>query len=453
MSNQPKKNSVAVHWGTLKPSGPDSFIERTREAGFTADAMDWTPNRRVLKLVPPDFRLPLQVVCGTDGSRRILPRCTAREFLVRAACGGLAVMQRVRKLSKDDRQSYRLMGLLFQWSFSDRRLMCRTIRRSEDLRLRSSERSSLADGDILPDIETADPSGKAKRLTPEELWDRGQQSACERGISDVTVSQRINLGLLEMAHCSPAQTNPLRHDQSDQILRFSLFGIDQGDRTDDAELKALVEERMIQAVQKHLDLSEGDFSRWMWKDFDNIVQQLAKRTKRQGGSVSRQQVRFILFDLLWRSFGYVSQCVRMQMQAVRQAIEPALTDQERRIFGLWYDSQPWTGGLAPIMLHNRLGLLLPTLADLEECEAGDDRPWRAFLQALQWSSEMTENRRKADCVQKHGAPIISESVLDTDEDVDADRDLSGYQSNDDRDDWNPRQARRKPSRSRRRFRR
>ena len=52
----------------------------------------------------------------------------------------------------------------------------------------------------------------------------------------------------------------------------------------------------------------------------------SKRTNKQGGPVSRQRVRFILFDLLWRSFGYVSQCVRMQMQAVRRAIEPELTD-------------------------------------------------------------------------------------------------------------------------------
>ena len=453
MPNKRQQDLTAVRFGKLEPQEADSFIERTQAAGFTADAIDWIPNRRVLRLVPPEFRLPLQVVCGTDGLRRISPRCDAREFLKQAACGGLAVLQRVRNLTREDRQSYRLMSFLFQWSFSDRRLMTRTIRRSEDLRLCQSERGGDSDRDILPDIETNNNLSKTERLTPEELLRCGRKSAQKRGIPANSVSLQIHLGLLEMAHHSSVQANALRPEVSPEIIRISLFGLDQGERTDDDELRALVEERMIQAIQKHLELSDKEFGRWMWKDFDNIVQQLAKRTNKQGGPVSRQRVRFILFDLLWRSFGYVSQCVRMQMQAVRQAIEPALTDQERRIFGLWYDSQPWTGGLAPIMLHNRLGLLLPTLADLEECEAGDDRPWRAFLQALQWSSEMTENRRKADCVQKHGAPIISESVLDTDEDVDADRDLSGYQSNDDRDDWNPRQARRKPSRSRRRFRR
>ena len=444
MPNKRQEDLATVHFGKLEPQQADSFIERSQAAGITADAMDWIPNRRVLRLIPLGFRLPLQVVRGADGLRRILPRCTAREFLVRAATGGLAVMQRVRKLTKDDRQSYRLMSLLFQWSFSDRRLMSRRIRRTEDLRLRQSERGGDSDRDILPDIEATNHLDKTKRLTPEELLRCGRQSARERGVPAEDVSHQIHLGLLEMAHHSSVQTNALCPEVSAAIIRISLFGLEQGERTNDAELKALVEERMIQAVQKHLDLPNKEFSRWMWKDFDNIVQQLAKRTNKQGGPVSRPRVRYILFDLLWRSFGYVSQCVRMQMQAVRQAIQPPLTDQERRVFGLWYDSQPWTAGLAPIMLHNRLGLLLPTLADLEDCDPGGDHPWRAFLQAMQWSVEMTANRRSADVIQKHGKSFSPLHAFD-----DEDLDLAESEADDD-DDWIVTPARRRDRPSRRR---
>jgi hypothetical protein len=177
MPNKGQEDLTAVRFGKLEPLEADSFIERTQAAGIDANAMDWIPNRRVLRLIPRGFRLPLQLVRGTDGLRRILPRCTAREFLVRAATGGLAVIQRVRKLAKDDRQSYRLMSLLFQWSFSDRRLTSRTIQRAEDLTLRRSERSGDSDRDILPDIEITTHPDKSKRLTPEELLSCGRLSS------------------------------------------------------------------------------------------------------------------------------------------------------------------------------------------------------------------------------------------------------------------------------------
>lgn len=447
MPRHRKTSLVGLNLGQLLTKSGDAFTEKTLAAGLSVEAMEWKPNRRVLKGIPSGFFLPLQMITGNEGLRCIAPRCNAREFLLLAATGGLAIMQRIRTLTTEDRKSQALMMLIFRWSFSDRRLMGRTIRRGEDLRLRQSERGGDSDIDILPDIEITNSLGTPERLTPERLLSCGLKSATERGIPSQGVSQQINLGLLEMAHCSPALVNPLGQDDSAQIIRISLFGLDQGERTEDADLKALVEERLIQAVQKHQDLSDDEFRHWMWNDFDNIVQQLANRRSKSGEPVSRQQVRFILFDLLWRSFGYVSGCVRLQMQAVRRAIDPGLTDQERQIFGHWYDSQPWTAGLAPVLLHNRLGLLLPTLADLEDCDPGDDRPWRSLLQALQWSSEMTENRRRADCVQKQGKVALNMSSSDEDEDQDADRDLTGFEANDDCDDWISKPARRRPGQS------
>ena len=429
MPNKRQEDLTAVRFGKLEPQDADSFIERTQAAGITANAMDWIPNRRVLRLVPPGFRLPLQVVCGTDGLRRISPRCDAREFLKRAACGGLAVLQRVRMLTREDRQTYRLMSFLFQWSFSDRRLLSRTIQRAEDLRLRQSERGGDSDRDILPDIEITTHLGKTKRLTPQELLSCGPQSVRERGIPSETVSSQIHLGLLKVAGRSMDRLSALQAEDTPAIIRISLLGHDQGERSEDAELIDLVEERLVEAVQKHLDWTDEEFRKWMWNDFDNIVQQLAKRGRKQGEQASRQQVRFVMLDLLWRSFGYVSQCVRLQMQAVRRAITPLLTGQERRIFGLWYEAQPWVAGLAPIMMHNRLDLMLPTLADLEECDPGDDHPWRAFSQAMLWSTDMTANRRRADVIQKQGKSFASLDAL-----YDEDLDLTETETNDDYDD-------------------
>ena len=68
MPNKRQEDLTAVRFGKLEPQDADSFIERTQAAGITANAMDWIPNRRVLRLVPPGVRLPLQVVCGTKWS-------------------------------------------------------------------------------------------------------------------------------------------------------------------------------------------------------------------------------------------------------------------------------------------------------------------------------------------------------------------------------------------------
>lgn len=303
MPRQRQTNLVGSSYGQFVKRPSDSLTEKKGAAGLSTEAIEWKPNRRILKRVPQDFRLPLQLVTGDDGVRRILPGCNVGEFLVRAATGGLAVMQRARKLTKDDRQSYRLMSFLFQWSFSDRRLMSRTIRRAEDLRLRQSERSGDSERNVLPDIETINRLNKPERLTVDGLLKCGRESASERGISADSISRQINLGLLAVAAQSSNRTIRSSFQDSAGIIRFSLFGIDQGEPSNDDVLKALVEERLIQAVRKHLDSPDEKFRKWMWEDFDNIVHQLAQRKSRQGGPVSRQQVRFILFDLLWRSFG------------------------------------------------------------------------------------------------------------------------------------------------------
>ena len=45
----------------------------------------------------------------------------------------------------------------------------------------------------------------------------------------------------------------LQPEDTPAIIRISLLGHDQGERSEDAERVDLVEERLIEAVQKHLD--------------------------------------------------------------------------------------------------------------------------------------------------------------------------------------------------------
>ena len=73
MPRQRQTNLVGSSYGQLVKRPSDSLTEKKGAAGLSTEAIEWKPNRRILKRVPQDFRLPLQLVTGDDGVRRILP--------------------------------------------------------------------------------------------------------------------------------------------------------------------------------------------------------------------------------------------------------------------------------------------------------------------------------------------------------------------------------------------
>lgn len=207
---------------------------------------------------------------------------------------------------------------------------------------------------------------------------------------------------MEAARSTPHQIEDLPAEEIQNLIRLSLFGLNQGRPPRDAQIEERIEQRLIEAVQRHLDQSTDDFDQWMFCDFDNLVQQLANR--RTGGQIPRESVRYVLFDLLWRSHRYVSACVCLQMQALRLAL-PKLSSIESHRFGLWFEQQPWLGELVPILLHSRIGYVFPTLLDLEE-SPGDLKPVGVMLRALCLHAELVQNRREADVRRKRGQPGV-----------------------------------------------
>jgi hypothetical protein len=380
-----------LEFGTFPPADPLGLT------GFSEKALAWVPNRRVVRDIPKGFRLPIRLVTRRDGLRQIVNGELLSNFLVNAAAGGFAILSRTERYSKEQKQTYRLMQMLYRWSEEDRRMLVRAISSREDLELSGREAREL-DGarDVLPEIRIQD-GDQSHRWTVDDLLDAGLREALAAGKKNPPINRQLELGLLAAAKRSP-DTASLTAEQSGALLRLSLFGLNQGNTPRDSHLSEAVEERFIASVVKHTELDFAAFSKWMYEDFDNLVQLLSR--PRKGLSVSRQEVRYILYDLLWKSFSYVSECVEMQLQIVRRVLIPKLRRSERRLFDLWYLRQPWLGGIVPLTLTKRLGFLPSTLNELAYAAPEDDGPWRTMLKALSWNQELITNRRAADAARK-----------------------------------------------------
>ena len=279
------------------------------QSGLEVSRVEWIPNRRILRDVPRGFRLAFRCICGEDGQRRFVPDESLPTFLSRASVSGLAILDRVRQLSVEERQTYRLMSFLFRWSCDSRRTLQRRIHRREDFDLCLREREDGSQRDILP--QSLEPHSSAGKWTPEKLLQAGYRASRKLGEPDPPFERQVELGLLEAARSIPCKIEDLSAEEIQNLIRLSLFGLNQGHSVRDAQVEERIECRLIEAVQRHLDQSTGAFDRWMFRDFDNLVQQLANR--RTGGQIARESVRYVLFDLLWRSHRYVSDCVCLQI--------------------------------------------------------------------------------------------------------------------------------------------
>ena len=126
------------------------LTESQDQSGLGVSRVEWIPNRRILRDIPPGFRLAFRCIRGEDGLRRFVPDESLTTFLSQANVSGLAILNRVRRLSVEERQTYRLMSFLFRWSCDARRSLQRRIRRREDLDLCLREREDGSQRDILP---------------------------------------------------------------------------------------------------------------------------------------------------------------------------------------------------------------------------------------------------------------------------------------------------------------
>jgi hypothetical protein len=393
------KQKPASHFGRL-----EFDAEQAGADGVSFQPGRWQPNRRSLPKMPPNFCVTFQII-RVEGQRSILPTGIV-ELAKNAFYGGMRLLAAQAGLTREQRQSYRAMNLLFSWTLSPRRMHARSIERLQDLVLTRQDKRLLGEESLLPSDLTITRNGDCRQMTPKELVASGYEFATDEGIANVPFARAVELGLLSCSLYS-AETARIRPKDSESFLRLALFGTDAGKRLDDPSLLSLVEENLISLLDGHLDDEDGEFDKW-WDDLSGLCRALSRRTCMK--PVSTDQVRYALYDLLLRSHRYAAQCIETQMRHVFHLMRPKLTAAELRYSKPWYERTKWLDHCSPIVFHSRIKLLAPVLSLLAE---SPDREilWPACLQALVWRTQILLARRELD-ERKQKAPMTEFQITD-----------------------------------------
>lgn len=387
-------SAPASHFGRLE------FPEHRAkyDSAESPQLLHWIPDRRVVRRVPPGFVLPLTVT-RINGVRHLRPVADIELFLKQAFVGGHALLTALGHLDQEHRQTYRLMSLLFNWSNSKRRTHARAIGRKMD----------LGGTSVLPlDLTVPSPKG-VQPVTADMLLSFGESFVEELDLPSQSVDQLVDHGLLAVAYKSPGTTK-IHVDDVERILRIAFFGVDQGTPLKDPDRFARVEENLIDLIDGHLNDEDEAFEQWLG-DVSGICRALSRRTEL--ADVTRDEVRYVLFDLLLRAHVYVSQCIEVQMRYACNLIRPPFSVVEARDARLWYGRQEWLASCAAIVLHSRFAMLSAVITMLHK---HPDCPnwWPAFLQAVQWKSQIVSARRD---IERHKKSSKKEGSQRSDFDI------------------------------------
>jgi hypothetical protein len=322
-----------------------------------------------------------------------MPTGGMNSFLLSASLGGLAILAHLKKLNAEHRSSYHAMRLIYQHAPRLREHLTRRFVRDGDLRVTKSERGGRDSADILPLQLGLDREGSGQRWAISELLERGRNYAVGVGQLRPSPEQCIAAGLFDAARQNPLPPHTLSEPQARALIRLALFDLGPGDPVE-SEAKALVAERLLTAIERHQNDDTRTFEKWFLEERDNLIHQIAKQ-KKGAGTLPREVVRQGIVELVWDSYGYMADCICIQMQAILKTLPSPLDHQERSLFELLYFKQPFLGGLPLVILHERFSILRYALADMTD-HPSDSNRLGALLRLLQFYGEMVAARRDVD---------------------------------------------------------
>ena len=371
-------------WGELTI---DSAVPRVGTP-LTCQRYVWRPSRELAADLPADYRLELVALRGTDGTRRFAPDGPIQAFVVTASLGGLAILDRIRELTPEERSTYQLMRLIFQTGPSFREFLHRSFSRSSDL---YTPGQSGDERHILPETLGVDAKGRGRPWTPADILAHGRAAS---GKPDVAPAEVIRLGLTAAAQRNPLDPAGMSETEARAMVRMAMFDFDPVDTPLTEEKRAVIRERLLQSVECHLNLDGDAFRGWLFENLDNIVHGIAKR-KTGGRKVDRVDVRQALLELAFDAYTYVGDCVCLQMQAFVKSLPTPLTVTERGVFESMYYKQNYLGGMPLVLLFDRFGLLRDAILALWN-EPTEEHRTGVVMRMLSDYGVMVRTRRAAD---------------------------------------------------------
>jgi hypothetical protein len=357
----------------------------------------WRPTGELGAQLPPGFQLPLACITGTDGLKRFYPVDDFEKFIELAFMGGLAVLCQHPGLDHEQRQTYRMMYLVFRRARRTRERLKRKFRSSRELWIGKSGRS-VQGKTVLPDSVGLDAAGQGEPWGVDRLLREGK-AACEAaGIADPTEQEQIHYGFVAAARRDPLR---VQLEEISSLVKFALFDPTQltGKKPDPQTLE-FVFARVAAAVSNHLAEDAERFRAWFSGPKNTLVSQVAQQKLKPGGPLDRGEVRRALLELTLDSYTYVAQGIDAQMRIFLRVIAEELSADEIRLFQQMHLNQAHFGDLPLVLLVERFPFLTAVIWEIWQ-DPADPEAIATFHRLLAYYREMATCRREADRTVKN----------------------------------------------------
>lgn len=260
-----------------------------------------------------------------------------------------------------------------------------------DLIIKSTGRETAGRKTILPEnlgIPYGE-EGEPWRIT--RLQTEGELLAKENGIENPIGQQTINYGFFAAAKTSPIEIT--ESEEIESLVRIALYN-EQNTVRCDPECQQWIEDRILAALEKHMDDSQEEFDNWFAGPKSSFLTQISKQ-KSPFGKLSNGMIRWTLLELGWKAYHYVGNCIHTQMRCFQNALSSPLNESERNIFEMVYLNQDYFGDFPLLLLKERLPFL--TAPMLSVLSGDDDFDFIGTIhQLLYYYSDMTDIRRDSD---------------------------------------------------------
>jgi hypothetical protein len=178
------------------------------------------------------------------------------------------------------------------------------------------------------------------------------------------------------------------------LVHSALFNVDQNEEMDPS-LVETVTERLLIALDRHLEEENSKFEKWFLGPKSSLVHQLSKQKRSPGGELDEGEVAKVLLHQGWQAYQYASNCIHAQMRIFQNALPTPLTDIERVRFEHAFLPQPYLGNLPLVLLAPRVGFVQGLISDIWE-QLPDLSLVPVLHRLLDYYATMAVRRREAD---------------------------------------------------------
>jgi hypothetical protein len=389
----------AEAWGTIEVEDPDEGQSTPCRAPGQPEAVArrryiWRPGVKLREHLPPDYSIELVALIRSE-SQRIAPLSSMATFITHTSLAGHAFLYECRRLGAEASFSYHAMRLVYQWRSARRENLHRyRFRRTQDLLISSSGRTSSGEVDVLPDDLGIPLRATTERWSASKLLQEGRAAANRSNVQTPDEETVIRLGLREAVRLNPIQVSELSPEEMSSIVRLGLFDAGPAETEPSESEKATVQRRFLEALENHISDDTASFETWFLAGNDNIVHSIAKR-KDEGGEVPRTVVRQVLLETIFDSFQYIGGCVTAIMTLIAESLPTSLSPEDRAVFDATYVGPPWLGSIPLVLVIEQSGMAREIVLDLLNDPTNPGLQGQ-LLQMLRWYGDMVGRKRCAD---------------------------------------------------------